>query len=305
VSLSCARSDRREPPPLTSSPNTTTGRPLRNFGGWRVLWEQVQAALTPNDWPARLAEGLGAPIAVRTLSHRIEVPGWRALRPLRIAFASDLHAGPYTPARLLTRAAEALAATAPDLLLLGGDFVCLRPAYAESVAEALSDVPAPLGRYAVLGNHDYWAGAQPIVRALERAGIEVLINASRRLSPPFTDVSVAGLDDHMASHPDAAVALDPTAPVQLVLMHAPSGLLDLAGAGFTLALAGHTHGGQIALGPDRPVIVPWGALSRTYCAGEYDIAGQGRLLVSRGVGCSTLPFRLNSPAEVHLCVVGI
>jgi predicted MPP superfamily phosphohydrolase len=129
----------------------------------------------------------------------------------------------------------------------------------------------------------------------------VLINASRRLPPPFSDISVGGLDDHMAGHPDAGTALDPTAPVQLVLMHAPSGLLDLAGAPFTLAFAGHTHGGQIALGPDRPVIVPWGALSRTYCAGEYDIAGHGRLLVSRGVGCTTLPIRLNSPAEVHLC----
>jgi predicted MPP superfamily phosphohydrolase len=289
---------------LTSSPDTITGRDPRNFGSWRVLWEQVQAALTPNDWPAWLAERLGAPLEVRTQFHRIEVPRWSAPRPLRVAFASDLHAGPYTPARLLTRAANALAATAPDLLLLGGDFVCLRSAYVDRVVEALSKIPAPLGRYAVLGNHDYWAGAQPIVRALERAGIVVLINASRRLGPPFGDVSVGGLDDHMAGHPDAAAALDPTAPVQLVLMHAPSGLLDLASARFTLALAGHTHGGQIALGPDRPVIVPWGALSRTYCAGEYDIPGQGRLLVSRGVGCSTLPFRLNSPAEVHLCTLG-
>jgi predicted MPP superfamily phosphohydrolase len=282
-----------------------TGRPVRNFRGGRVLWERIQAALTPYDWPAHLAERLGASLAVRTLSHRIEVPQWPAPRPLRIAFASDLHAGPYTSTALLVSAAHALAATAPDLLLLGGDFVCLRSSYADRVAAVLRDVLAPLGRYAVLGNHDYWAEAQPIVRALERVGIEVLINASRRMAPPFADVSVAGLDDHMAGHPDAAAALDPTAPVQLVLMHAPSGLLDLAGARFTLALAGHTHGGQIALGPDRPVIVPWGALSRTYCAGEYEIAGQGRLLVSRGVGCSTLPIRLNAPAEVHLCVLSL
>lgn len=281
-----------------------TDRPVRNFRGGRVLWERIQAALTPNDWPARLAEALGASLEVRTLSHRVEVPRWPAPRPLRIAFGSDFHAGPYTPTGLLTRAAHALAATAPDLLLLGGDFVCLRSSYAERVAALLREVPAPWGRFAVLGNHDYWAEAQPIVRALERVGIEVLINSSRRLPPPFADVSVAGLDDHMAGHPDAAMALDPTAPVQLVLMHAPSGLLDLAGAPFTLALAGHTHGGQISLGLDRPVIVPWGALSRTYCAGEYEIAGQGRLLVSRGVGCTTLPIRLNAPAEIHLCVLG-
>jgi predicted MPP superfamily phosphohydrolase len=279
-------------------------RPVRNFSGRQIVWERIQAALTPNDWPALLAERLGASLEVRTLEHRIEVARWPAPRPLRIAFASDLHAGPYTPTRLIARAAEALAATTPDLLLLGGDFVCLRSSYAERVAAALRDVPAPLGRYAVLGNHDYWAGARPIVRALEGAGIQVLINGSRRLPPPFADVCVGGLDDHMAGHPDAAVALDPTASVQLVLMHAPSGLLDLGGAPFTLAFAGHTHGGQIALGLDRPVIVPWGALSRTYCAGEYDIAGQGRLLVSRGVGCSTLPIRFNAPAEIHVCVLG-
>lgn len=178
---------------LADSLSTMAGRPVRNFRGGRVLWERIQAALTPNDWPAQLVERLGASLEVRTLSHRIEVPGWPAPRPLRIAFASDLHAGPYTPMGLLTRAAHALAATAPDLLLLGGDFVCLRSSYAERVAAVLRDVPAPLGRYAVLGNHDYWAGAQPIVRALERVGIEVLINASPRLPPPFANAYYLGL----------------------------------------------------------------------------------------------------------------
>jgi uncharacterized protein len=276
----------------------------RNFSRRQQLWEQVQDFLTPTDWPAALAERLGAPTSVTLQQDEIRVPDrLGTATELRVAFASDFHAGPMTSDRLLLRAVETLAATRPDLLLLGGDFVSLRSRYIARVARRLGEIPATAGRFAVLGNHDHWSGADEVTGALEEAGIVVLTNANRRLPAPFEDVTVCGLDDHIAGYPDAAQAFAGAGRVRLLLMHAPSGLLDLAGHDFTAAFAGHTHGGQLALWNGYPVYVPHGRLSRRYCAGRFSLEGDRVLLVSRGVGCSTVPLRWNAPAEVHLCSV--
>jgi uncharacterized protein len=274
----------------------------RNFSRRQQLWEQVQDFLTPTDWPAALAERLGAPTSVILQREEIKIPGRLGTsRELRVAFASDFHAGPMTSDRVLARAADTLAATQPDLLLLGGDFVSLRSHYIARVARRLGEIPALAGRFAVLGNHDHWAGGGEVTGALERAGIEVLTNANRRLPTPFEDVTVCGLDDHIAGYPDAVRAFAGAGRVRLLLMHSPSSLLDLAGQDFTVAFAGHTHGGQVALWNGYPVYVPHGRLSRRYCAGRFSLEGDRMLLVSRGVGCSTVPLRWNAPAEVHLC----
>ncbi len=208
-----------------------------------------------------------------------------------------------TSDRVLDRAAAALAAETPDVLLLGGDFVSIRARYVDRVVERFAAIPAPAGRFAVLGNHDHWAGARTVTRALERAGVDVLTNMNRRLAPPFENVTVCGLDDHMSGYPDADQTFAGATPIRLLLMHSPSGLLDLREQPFTIAFAGHTHGGQIALPGGYPPYVPHGAFSRQYCAGMFELPQHRRLLVSRGVGCSTVPFRWNVPAEVHLCLL--
>jgi uncharacterized protein len=236
--------------------------------------------------------------------HTILVPGAAASRSrLRIAFASDFHAGPATPWPLIETAIARLDALRPDLLLLGGDFVSIHPETAGRLADLLATVHAPLGRFAVLGNHDYWAGASIVVAHLEKAGIQMLTNRAVDLPSPFDNVSVCGLDDHTSGEPDAERAFAAAREVRVVLMHAPSGLLDIGDRPFDVAFCGHTHGGQIALPNGRPVVVASGRLSRRYNAGRYALVPQGTLLVSRGVGCGTLPFRWNSPSSVFLCHV--
>jgi predicted MPP superfamily phosphohydrolase len=84
-------------------------------------------------------------------------------------------------------------------------------------------------------------------------------------------------------------------------MHAPSGLLDLGGERFEVALCGHTHGGQIALPGGTPLLVPHGALSRRYARGQFRLAPGQTLVVSVGVGCVVLPLRLFAPPEVVVC----
>lgn len=275
---------------------------IRNYSRGKRLLDRLYGALTPFQWPARLAWGIGPRPEVNVEAHTILVPGAvpSGCR-LRIAFASDFHAGPATPWPLIESAVGTLNDLRPDLLLLGGDFVSIDPSTAARLANLLGAVRAPLGRFAVLGNHDYWAGASDVVAHLEKAGIEMLTNRAVSLPPPFDGVSICGLDDHSSGEPNAERAFAGSRGLRLVLMHAPSGLLDIGDRAFDIAFCGHTHGGQIALPNGRPVVVAHGPLSRRYNAGRYALAPDRTLLVSRGVGCGTLPLRWNSPSTVFLC----
>jgi hypothetical protein len=274
---------------------------IRNYSVLKQNLDRLYNVVTTGHWPARVAWRL-RPWDVQVEEHAIAVPAEVAsARELRIAFASDFHAGAATPWPLIERAVDRLDELRVDLLLLGGDFVSIGPDAAAPVARLLSAVHAPFGRYAVLGNHDHWAGAERVVRHLQDAGIEMLTNRAIALPPPFGDVSVCGLDDHMSGDPHAPLAFANARPIRVVLMHAPSGLLDIADEKFAVAFCGHTHGGQIAWPSGRPVIVAHGPLSGRYNAGQYPLNGQGTLLVSRGVGCGTLPIRWNSPSSIFLC----
>jgi predicted MPP superfamily phosphohydrolase len=186
---------------------------------------------------------------------------------------------------------------------LGGDFVTGRPTEMEWLARELGAIPAPLGRFAVLGNHDRWSDAGYVIECLEAAGIRVLMNANVRLAPPFDRIWVCGLDDHWSGRPDAATAVRGAEGVRVVLMHAPSGLLDLAGERFDLALCGHTHGGQLALPGGIPIVVPQGPLSRRYARGRYRIGDGGTLVVSVGLGCVVLPLRTFADPEIVICTL--
>jgi hypothetical protein len=94
----------------------------------------------------------------------------------RIALVSDIHAGPHFGPDDMTRVVETVNAARPDLVVLLGDFVARQPAEFEAVAASASQLRAPLGLYAVLGNHDYWRDPQQIAEPLERAGIQLLRN---------------------------------------------------------------------------------------------------------------------------------
>lgn len=277
---------------------------IRNYHGWRPVWDRIQRVLMRTDWPAHLAVRLGAPVEVAVEHHELRVPAaLGAANVLRLAFAADFHAGPTTPEPLLHQAADALRALEADVLLLGGDFVSLRPEYVRRVTDLLRDIPAPLGQFAVLGNHDHWAGAGFIAEHVAAAGVELLTNRCVRLPAPFQHVSLCGLDDHTSGAPDAAAAFAGAGGIRVLLMHAPSGLLDAGDRPFTVAVAGHTHGGQIALSNGRPLVVAHGRLSRRHNAGRYDLEQGRTLLVSRGIGCSTLPLRINSPSSILLCTL--
>jgi uncharacterized protein len=263
----------------------------------RRTWQRMQEVLTAGHWPARVAHALGAQGEVRLTRQHFRVEGVSA-PALSIGFAADFHAGPCTHPRVLESACTELARLEAPVLLLGGDFVCLSSRDIGQLAPRLAAIPAPLGKFAVLGNHDYWAGPRPVVRALEAAGIRVLINESVRLPAPWNDIWICGLDDPIAGRPEPEQLFAGAGDRRVVLMHAPSGLGAIGDQRFDLALCGHTHGGQVALPGSRPLFIPDLREFRRFAYGRFGLAGGRELFVTRGVGYSTAPIRTFCRSEV-------
>jgi predicted MPP superfamily phosphohydrolase len=272
----------------------------------RTLEMVLDRFFRPMHWAARAADAAGLQTGRPVQVDRVLVPVARrtSAPPLKVAFASDFHAGATTSARVLEEACAAIAGEAPDLLLLGGDFVTTRARYIRKLAPLLADIPAPLGRYGVFGNHDRRANRAELARALDQAGVRMLVNEHVTLPAPHEDVTLYGLDDPIGGQP----VYEPPASrsdIRIILMHAPDGLLTLGESHFDLAVCGHTHGGQITVGPLKPYL-PYGELSRKYAGGLYRLGpdGERALMVSRGVGCSTLPIRFGAGAQVHIFTIG-
>ncbi|MEG3181438.1 metallophosphoesterase [Sphingomonas sp. LT1P40] len=226
--------------------------------------------------------------------------------PIGVALLSDIHVqGPDLPPERMARIVEQVNRERPDLVLIAGDFSGDRTLrtrlYAETeIAVSLKGLKAPLGVYAVLGNHDHWRDGPAMRRAVSAAGIPVLVNQAIRAGP----LTIAGADDIHTGNADiealtrAAAALPgPT----VVLSHSP----DIAPAlppRFGLVLAGHTHCGQIVL----PLI---GRLATASRYGERYACGMIRepgrtTIVSAGIGNSVLPFRFGAPPDFWMIRMG-
>jgi predicted MPP superfamily phosphohydrolase len=278
----------------------------RHLTGRRKVTEVWYDVLFRGGWAARIARPLGLQGTLGVARQTLPVAARRrAAPPMRIAFASDLHAGPTTHPRLVADACRALADAKPDLLLLGGDFVSFHARHADRLVPLLAAIDAPLGKFAVLGNHDLLADDGYVVRRLADAGVRTLVNESARLSAPHDDVWVCGLDNTEEGSPDAAPAFAGADGIRLVLMHSPDGLRAVGDRTFAAAFCGHTHGGQFWL-RGKPLVNFSGPLSRKYLRGGVFHLGAGSggaLLVSRGIGFGNLPMRRGADPEVHVCVL--
>jgi predicted MPP superfamily phosphohydrolase len=280
---------------------------IRRFGRAR-LSARKRAAETMYDllyaggWPALLARPLGLAGRLELENDALVVPGPADLSPLRVGFISDLHAGPATHPRLIADACAAVAEAKPDLLLLGGDFVAFHARFARRLVAPLAAIEAPLGKFAVLGNHDVIGDERFIIDRLADAGVRTLINESARLPAPYDRVWVCGLDNPEEGEPDGAAAFSGADGVRLVLMHSPDGLRAVEDRRFAIAFCGHTHGGQFILKSGRSLVNFHGPLSRKYLlGGRHVLDGDGRvLLVSRGIGQGSLPMRRRADPQVHV-----
>jgi len=270
--------------------------------------EQLYDLVYTGGWPSWIARPLGLQGRLRLTAHRLTIANdGLPVPPLRIAFASDLHGGPGTHPATIRRACRLLAESKPHLLLLGGDFVSFHARHVENVLEAIDGIDAPLGRFAVLGNHDLIADDAWLVQRLETIGVRTLVNENVRLAAPYDRVWVCGLDNTEQGTPDGWRALAGADGIRLILMHSPDGLTALGGEPFAMAFTGHVHGGQFVLPGGASLIGAKGPLSQRYLYGglfELGAPGERILLVSRGIGQGSLPMRFRADPEVHVCEVG-
>ncbi len=217
--------------------------------------------------------------------------------PVRVAHLTDLHYGLYIQEGSLEEWATATRAEAPDLVLVTGDFVDTRGwGSLELLTRALSRLNAPLGVWAVWGNHDYhnyFFPLEGVRKHLERAGVRVLVNEGVRLRD---DLFLAGLDDFLYGRPNLVAALSqrPEGAATLLMSHNPD-VLPRVPAAVGLTLCGHTHGGQVKL-PGVGPLVTSSRYGTRFAEGWVEAPAQG--FVSRGLGFSLLPVRLNCRAEL-------
>jgi uncharacterized protein len=273
-------------------------RPIRH------LTERILNAVLSNGVLADFSYRLGGTGTVRVTRQVVDLgPERRLAQPLRIGFASDFHAGPTTPSAVYDDLLGCVRDEAPDVLLLGGDYVSFCADNVARLKTFLAGLPAPLGVYAVIGNHDIWNGRGVIEETLRGAGVQVLVNRSVALPAPFGHVSVCGIDDPWLGRPSGPDAFAGAGDVRIYLMHSPDGLRHVGSERFDVGFAGHTHGGQIARPDGVPLFRPKGRFSRLYCYGRFDLPDHGPLLVSRGVGCSAIPLRVNADPELLICTL--
>jgi predicted MPP superfamily phosphohydrolase len=259
-----------------------------------------------------LVAGAAGAAAGAALVHRLLTERWRLtvsrathgiknlppdLEGLVLVHLSDFHFSSYNPIDFLRKTVQLANRQKPDAIVLTGDYADKDNADLAMCAGVLGELSAPLGVYAVLGNHDYDVGAEETVEALGSVGIRVLRNEKVALGERDGRLWLVGLDDTATHREEFSAAFEgiPADEPVILLSHSPDLLDRSAEMGVEIVLSGHTHGGQVRLpligAPHAPSLEP------------VRPAGTGRrantrIHVSRGIGTTMYPIRFNCPPEV-------
>lgn len=218
-------------------------------------------------------------------------------KELRIVQFSDTHIGTYYSERKLSEVVTLINAQNPDIVVFTGDLFDTFHLYngdTSDVISVLSKINAPIGKFAVFGNHDYGGGAVRIYEQLmTECGFTVLKNEIVTIG----NISIGGMDDWLMGDPDYSLTqqfADDT--YNLLLSHAPDAIDKINLDNVSLALSGHTHGGQVYVPFATQLWLPIGG--QNYRKGIYDLTGSTMLNVTSGIGTTKLPFRLFNPPEI-------
>lgn len=227
-------------------------------------------------------------------THR-DVP--EAFEGFRIAFISDLHYKSLLKEKGLNDLVQLLIAQKADVLLMGGDYQegC---EYVEPLFAALSRVKTPMGTLGVMGNNDYERCHDEIVRTMKHYGMRALEHEVDTLRKDGQEIIIAGVRNpfdlaHNGVSP--TLALSPRDFVVL-LVHTPDYIEDVSVANTDLALAGHTHGGQVRLFGFAPILPSH--YGNRFITGLTYNTSKIPMIVTNGIGTSQMPIRIGAPAEI-------
>jgi uncharacterized protein len=217
-----------------------------------------------------------------------------ALDGLRIGMITDVHHSAVVSADDVTRAVMVLKDAAPDIVVLGGDYVSFFDrTYVGPVAELLAPLAsAPQGAFAVTGNHDDERDVPP---ALASRGFTVLRDQRTSLTIKGERLDLAGIRFWTRTAREIAGVLNGTGGTTILLAHDPRRLAEAAALDVQLVLSGHTHGGQVIV----PAIGALAGRKFPVLAG-FATRDNTSLFVSRGVGTVYVPIRINCPPDVAI-----
>ncbi|OCA87054.1 metallophosphoesterase [Pseudobacillus wudalianchiensis] len=229
----------------------------------------------------------------------------RAFHNKRIVQFSDTHLGFQYTVKQLNEHVEKIHSLRPDFIFFTGDLLdrpdTYSPAETKTVTSILQKLQAPLGKFAVYGNHDHGGYGTDLYKfIMQESGFQLLKNKSVELRHLNESIYLLGIDDASLGQPSFSQTKKKVKEGHylILLSHAPDLAKEAANAGIHLQLSGHSHGGQIQL--------PWyGALytppyAEIYKEGQYIVDGETRLAlyVNRGLGTTRLPFRFLSIPEI-------
>ncbi len=225
-----------------------------------------------------------------------------AMDPIRVAHLTDLHVGRVTPMHVHEEAVRITNTAKADLVVITGDFVCHSQKFLDELHAVVSAIEAPC--VCVLGNHDYWSGAEEVAATLTRAGALVLRNQNTIIHVKHQRMQLVGLDDAYTTHADRARAVKgmrhdvPT----LALSHIAEEADALWEYGIPLVLSGHTHAGQFTLARMHELALGR-IVGHKYVHGLYGSRRHDRAVyVGAGLGAAVMPFRIGARARREITI---
>lgn len=238
--------------------------------------------------------GLAVFNAYSPVVHRLTVHTDKPLpKPMRLVLVSDTHLGKWFGNRQLDRLVTLVGKQQPDVVLMAGDMMDNNLDYYQqtNMQAHLSKLTAPLGVYAVLGNHDYMGQDVAIADAIKQAGLTVLDNEAILLNDALWLVGRSDdTDNTRLSAKTLLSRIDTTKPI-VFLEHRPSAIDEISKLPIDLHVSGHTHGGQIF---PLTLLMDW--FTPLNHGSKY--IGNTQFLVSSGYGFGSVPFRLGTRSEI-------
>ncbi|MGH7739979.1 MAG: metallophosphoesterase [bacterium] len=254
----------------------------------------------PSHWPAPYSFLKGTFFEnqlydLEVIEQEVRLSGWpKAWDGLSLVQISDIHVGKFIHPAYLKFVVEQARKLKPDFFALTGDFI----SFAKDVPlirNIFKSLKAPLGVYAVLGNHDHWADAPALAKVLKKDGVRVLINESVSFKRKGKTLSLIGVDDKWTGNPDTSRVWNVQGDAKILLAHQPDHFYLAKKIKAQLQISGHCHGGQICFPLIGPLIVPSDE-GRKY-AGGFIREGNQTLFIHRGIG-GYPPLRTLCPPQV-------
>ncbi|PEX90961.1 metallophosphoesterase [Bacillus cereus] len=229
----------------------------------------------------------------------------------KIVQFSDVHLGPEFTLKQLENLVEKMNELHPDIVVFTGDLIDRFGSYNAEREEAkgiLQKIHAPLGKYAVFGNHDRGGGGSLFYKKyMEEAGFSVLVNEVQKIKVENGKyITISGLDDFLLGKPQIDVTLKnlKQQDFNMLLVHEPDVVDKVARYPVDFQMSGHSHGGQVQIPFAGPLITT--KLAEKYVEGMYEFGGKSKplhLYVNRGIGTTRMPVRFWSIPELSVFVL--